>query len=149
MPIQRIVVGTDGSESASRAVDQAVELAKALGAELELVHAFEVPSQAKMERMRADIPDPDFAFAADPAIQSEALLNRVAQGIKESGVDTRTWSRGGDAASLILDVAEDTKADLIVVGNRGMSGAARFLLGSVPNKVSHHAPCSVLIAHTT
>ena len=51
----------------------------------------------------------------------------------------------GDAADAILDVAEEQGSDLIVVGNKGMTGATRFLLGSVPNKVSHHAPCSVLI----
>ena len=54
----------------------------------------------------------------------------------------------GDAADAILDVAEEQRADLIVVGNKGMTGAKRFLLGSVPNKVSHHAPCSVLIVRT-
>ena len=48
-----------------------------------------------------------------------------------------------------LDVAEEQGAELIVVGNKGMTGAKRFLLGSVPNKVSHHAPCSVLIVRTT
>lgn len=149
MPIKRIVVGTDGSDSATKAVDQAIELAAAVGAELELVNAFEVPSPGKLERMRAEIPDPDFAFAADPANQSEILLSRVAEKAKASGVNTRTWSQGGDPASFIIDVAADTGADLIVVGNRGMTGAARFLLGSVPNKISHHAPCSVLIAHTT
>ena len=58
-------------------------------------------------------------------------------------------SRQGDPADAILDVAEETSADLIVVGNKGMTGAKRFLLGSVPNKVSHHAPCSVLIIRTT
>lgn len=54
----------------------------------------------------------------------------------------------GDAASALIDVAETTKADLIVVGSRGMTGAARFLLGSVPNRVAHHAPCTVMIVRT-
>ena len=116
---------------------------------MELVNAFEVPSQAKLEQMRAEIPDPDFTFAADPANQSELMLSRLAEKAKKAGVETRTWSQGGDAASFILDVAKDTDADVIVVGNRGMTGAARFLLGSVPNKISHHAPCSVFIVHTT
>ncbi len=59
------------------------------------------------------------------------------------------YPRKGDPADAILDVAEEQEADLIIVGNRGMAGAERFLLGSVPNKVSHHAPCSVLIIRTT
>ena len=62
---------------------------------------------------------------------------------------SRRYAREGDPADAILDVAEERKADLIIVGNKGMTGAKRFLLGSVPNKVSHHAPCSVLIIRTT
>jgi nucleotide-binding universal stress UspA family protein len=64
-------------------------------------------------------------------------------------VEVATYAREGDPADAILDVAEEEKADLIVVGNKGMSGARRFLLGSVPNKVSHHAPSSVMIIRTT
>ena len=63
--------------------------------------------------------------------------------------EVETFARQGDAADAILDVAEEQRADLIVVGNKGMTGAKRFLLGSVPNKISHHAPCSVLIVRTT
>ncbi len=59
------------------------------------------------------------------------------------------YAREGDPADAILNVAEEANADLIVVGNKGMTGARRFLLGSVPNKVSHHAPCSVIIVRTT
>ena len=61
----------------------------------------------------------------------------------------QTIARQGEPADAILDVAEEENADLIVVGNKGMTGAKRFLLGSVPNKVSHHAPSSVLIVRTT
>ena len=64
-------------------------------------------------------------------------------------MSVETYARQGDPADAILDVAEERDADLIVVGNKGMTGAKRFLLGSVPNKVSHHAPCSVLIIRTT
>ena len=70
--------------------------------------------------------------------------------MKREGVEeVQTHAREGDPADAILDVAEEVKADLIVVGNKGMTGARRFLLGSVPNKVSHHAPCSVIIVRTT
>jgi nucleotide-binding universal stress UspA family protein len=57
-------------------------------------------------------------------------------------------SSTGEPAEALLELAEKLQADLIVVGNRGMSGMKRFLLGSVPNKISHHAPCSVLIVNT-
>ena len=65
------------------------------------------------------------------------------------GVKVKTVMREGEPADAIVDVAEEEKVGLIIVGNRGMTGAKRFLLGSVPNNVSHHAPCSVLIVHTT
>ncbi len=59
-----------------------------------------------------------------------------------------TLVRTGDPATVLLDEAE-RGYDLLVVGNKGMTGAARFLLGSVPNKVSHHAPCALLIVRTS
>lgn len=60
-----------------------------------------------------------------------------------------THARKGDPADAILDVAQEQDAALIVVGNKGMTGTRRLLLGSVPNNVAHHAPCSVLIVRTT
>ncbi len=78
------------------------------------------------------------------------LLESAEREAHDEGVESvETFARVGDAADAILDIAEEQKADLIVVGNKGMTGATRFLLGSVPNKVSHHAPCSVLIVRTT
>ena len=79
----------------------------------------------------------------------DILRRAAADGVGGAGVKVETFAREGDAADAILDVAEEQHADLIVVGNKGMTGAKRFLLGSVPNKVSHHAPCSVLIIRTT
>lgn len=148
MPYKRIVVGTDGSETAEKAVDEAIELASKLGAELEVVNAFKPVSAAELERMRAEIPDREFKFAAEPSVQSEHLLAKVVEKAERAGVKARRWSHGDDPANFLLDVAAETGADLIVVGNRGMTGMSRFLLGSVPNKVSHHAPCAVLIVRT-
>jgi nucleotide-binding universal stress UspA family protein len=76
-------------------------------------------------------------------------LEEAATRLREAGLDVEIHAREGDPADAILDVAEEERADLIVVGNKGMTGAKRFLLGSVPNKVSHHAPCSVMIIRTT
>jgi nucleotide-binding universal stress UspA family protein len=79
-----------------------------------------------------------------------ALLERAREDARTAGLsDVETYARQGDAADAILDVAEERRTDLIVIGNKGMTGAKRFLLGSVPNKISHHAPCSVLIVRTT
>ena len=77
-----------------------------------------------------------------------ALLDAAAAIPRGRGERVETFARVGDAADAILDVAEEQGSDLIVVGNKGMAGATRFLFGSVPNKVSHHAPCSVLIVRT-
>jgi nucleotide-binding universal stress UspA family protein len=143
-----IVVGTDGSDTAGEAVRQAVELAKSVDATLELVSAYEpVPAQRLREERRS-APE-DLQWAIGPREDVDATLERAAAVAREAGVAVNVYPRQGDPADAILDVAEERDADLIVVGNKGMTGAKRFLLGSVPNKVSHHAPCSVLIIRTT
>jgi nucleotide-binding universal stress UspA family protein len=143
-----IVVGTDGSETATSAVKQAVDLAKQIGAKLELVSAYEPVSDQRLREERTEVPD-DLQWMVNPREDVDSTLNEAADVAKEAGVDVEVYARQGDPADAILDVAEEQKADLIIVGNKGMTGAKRFLLGSVPNKVSHHAPCSVLIIRTT
>jgi len=143
-----IVVGTDGSETASKAVAQAVGLAKALQARVLVVSAYEPVSDARLREEGRQVPA-DMQWMVNPREDVDATLQEAAGGAEEAGVDIETFARQGDPADAILDVAEEQGADLIVVGNKGMTGAKRFLLGSVPNKVSHHAPCSVLIIRTT
>ena len=142
---EAIVVGTDGSETAEEAVRQAGELAKALGARVHVVSAYE-PAGVKVAGGAASV---QAEWTVGPGVKVDAVLERAAGAIRVKGVEVETYARKADAAEAILDVAEEQQADLIVVGNRGMHGARRFLLGSVPNKVSHHAPCSVLIIRTT
>lgn len=143
-----IVVGTDGSETAAEAVREAIGLAGAVGASLEIVSAYEpIPAQ-RLSGEKREAPE-DLQWAITARGEVDATLERAAAPAREAGVEVRVYPRQGDPADAILDVAEEIEADLIVVGNKGMSGAKRFLLGSVPNKVSHHAPCSVLIIRTT
>ncbi len=142
-----IVVGTDGSDTAGEAVRQANELARAVGASLHLVSAYEPVTDQRLRDERRDVPQ-DVEWSVNPREDVEATL-RDAAGAIGDGVAVETYAREGDPADAILDVAEERGADLIVVGNKGMTGAKRFLLGSVPNKVSHHAPCSVMIIRTT
>ena len=142
-----IVVGTDGSETAGEAVRQATELAKSLGAKLHVVSAYEPVPEGQLRRERQDVPE-DAQWSVNPRQDVDATLKDVA-GNAGDGVEIETHAREGDPADAILDVAEEQGSDLVVVGNRGMTGARRFLLGSVPNKVSHHAPCSVMIIRTT
>jgi nucleotide-binding universal stress UspA family protein len=143
-----IVVGTDGSETAQKAVDAAVELARLSGAQLEIVSAYEPVSRARLRDEKRQVPA-DLQWMVNPREEVDATLADAAERVAESGVEPRTYAREGDPADAILDVAEELGSDLIVVGNKGMTGAKRFLLGSVPNKVTHHAPCSVMIIRTT
>jgi nucleotide-binding universal stress UspA family protein len=144
----RIVVGTDGSPTAHQAVREATELAKQTGATLDVVSAYEPVAPSRLREERIEAPS-DIEHMVNPHEDVDALLAQEAEEIGKAGVTVHTFARQGEAADAILDVAEEQNADLIVVGNKGMTGAKRFLLGSVPNKVSHHAPCSVLIIRTT
>jgi nucleotide-binding universal stress UspA family protein len=143
-----MVVGTDGSDTAGEAVRQATDLAKQLGAKVHLVSAYEPVPEGRLREERAQVPD-DLQWMVNPREDVSATLAEAAKGVEELGVQVETHAREGDPADAILDVAEEQGADLIVVGNKGMTGAKRFLLGSVPNKVSHHAPCGVMIIRTT
>ena len=143
-----IVVGTDGSDTANQAVRQAVDLASSVGAKLELVCAYEPIGEQRLKQERRDTPE-DLQWLINPREEVDSTLEGAAAVARAAGVAVEVYPRQGDPADAILDVAEEQDADLIVVGNKGMTGAKRFLLGSVPNKVSHHAPCSVLIIRTT
>ena len=141
----RIIVGTDGSDTAAEAVRQASELAKLSGARLDVVSAFE-PIPQSADQVGGGLCPGDVAVRDQPARgRQPGPRQRRHRGKKEGVEEVQTHAREGDPADAILDVAEEINADLIVVGNKGMTGARRFLLGSVPNKVSHHAPCSVII----
>src|SRR3954447_16209018 len=144
----RIVVGTDGSETAKQAVREATQLAKQTGASLDVVSAFDPVPSSRLREERLEAPS-DIEHAVNPQEDVNAILREAEDDVSGTGVNVQTFARQGEAADAILDVAEAQNADLIVVGNKGMTGAKRFLLGSVPNKVSHHAPCSVLIIRTT
>jgi nucleotide-binding universal stress UspA family protein len=145
---ERIIVGTDGSETAAEAVRQATELAKMSNAKLDIVSAYEPVPQERLREEGQAVPG-DVAHAVGPREDVNVVLEAAAGPARQDGVETNTFAREGDPADAILDVAEEQNADLIVVGNKGMTGARRFLLGSVPNKISHHAPCGVYIVRTT
>ncbi|HET7417038.1 MAG TPA: universal stress protein [Solirubrobacterales bacterium] len=144
----RIVVGTDGSQTAAEAVGQAVGLAKLSGATLSIVSAYAPASGRRVQAEQAGAPA-DVQYEIGPREDVNLILDAAAAEAKKEGIEVQTHPVEADPADAILNVAEETKADLIVVGNKGMTGARRYLLGSVPNNVSHHAPCSVLIIRTT
>ena len=144
----RIVVGTDGSDTAAEAVRQAIDLAKLSGATLGIVSAYAPLSERKVKDQQRDAPA-DVQYEIGPREDVNLVLDAAAAEARKDGIEVTTHPVEGEPAEAILNVAEETKADLIVVGNKGMTGARRFLLGSVPNNISHHAPCSVLIIRTT
>jgi nucleotide-binding universal stress UspA family protein len=143
-----IVVGTDGSATATEAVRRARTLAGAFAADLHVVCAYQCPAA-----VLAASADPGFSanavgewsVAARDHVRS--LLDGLADELAGIGASVTTYAVPAHPATAILSVAEQVGADLIVVGNRGMRGVGR-MLGSVPNHVSHHAACDVLVVDT-
>jgi nucleotide-binding universal stress UspA family protein len=141
---ERIVVGTDGSETAKQAVAEAVRLAKALDAEVHVVTAFEPVHRAKI------VGAPEGAAKFWGPLSNElarSTIDDAAARIRAAGVRVEPHMVQRPPADALLDVANEVGASLIVVGSQGMSGARR-ILGSVPNKVSHEARTNVLIVAT-
>jgi len=145
-----IVVGTDGSETATAAVGKAIELAALHSATLHVVNAARLVSISHVASAAAagaptfDIENVNRGIEAE----GKAICDHAVEQAKQAGVKCEPHVVSGEASDALISVAETVDADLIVVGNRGMSGARRFVLGSVPNKVAHHAPCSILIVDT-
>lgn len=148
MAVAPIVVGTDGSASAERAVQRAGQLASALDASLHVVMSCEAMAGAGLLAASA-------AGAFGPVVTDDeqsqanarAVLDRSRADLGEQGVNAQIHLCTGDPAEALMAIAEGEGAQMIVVGNRGMSGARR-VLGSVPNRVSHRAKCAVLIVPT-
>jgi nucleotide-binding universal stress UspA family protein len=136
---ETVVVGADQSATAAEAVRQAIELVKLTGGQLHIVSAYRPQQFSASGGEELQISSGDLA---------ESVLADHASRARAAGIEAHTYARSGDAAEAICDVAEEIGADLVVVGNKGMIGVRR-VLGSVPNSVAHHAPCSVLIADTT
>jgi nucleotide-binding universal stress UspA family protein len=140
-----IVVGTDGSETADIALRRAIALAALTGGKLHVVSAYD-PSPA---RVGGNKPVPEAAeWSVGSDFKVEAVLQRAQDEAGAGKVDFEVHAPKGDAADSLIAAAKEHDADVIVLGSRGMQGARR-VLGSVPNKVSHHAPCDVLIVQTS
>jgi nucleotide-binding universal stress UspA family protein len=138
---ETVVVGADGSDTAANAVRKAIELVRLTGGRLHVVTAYRHEQLSAAGGTEA----PGALGSRDLA---ESVLADHVSRATAAGIEAEGHSRSGDAANAICDVATDVGADLIVVGNKGMTGMRR-VLGSVPNSVAHHAPCDVLIAFTT
>lgn len=144
---KQIVVGTDGSAGANVAVDAAIELARLTGARLHVVHAHRVATDTGAE---LGVPVVDI-MEVNEAIHSDGqrICDQAIARADRAGVQAESHCVGGHASEELLRVASAAGADLVVVGNRGMTGMRRFVLGSVPNKVAHSGSANVLIVDTS
>jgi nucleotide-binding universal stress UspA family protein len=136
-----IVVGVDGSPTAEIALDRAIELANLSGGRLHVVSAYE-PAAARV----TGAPSGEFDVGSD--YRADAALQRALDKAGAKSLEVEQHAPRGDPADGLISVAEESGADLIVIGSVGMKGARR-IFGSVPNTVSHRGPCDVLIVQTT
>jgi nucleotide-binding universal stress UspA family protein len=139
---ETVVVGADGSPTAGKAFQYALELVKVSGGTLHIVLAYKRSATGT-----GGLPD-EFIDGVDAGSRASSMLDDLASRARAVGVKAATHALNEDPAEGIVEVATQEEADLIVVGNKGMQGVRR-VLGSVPNAVAHKAPCSILIVQTT
>jgi nucleotide-binding universal stress UspA family protein len=142
--LSTIVVGTDGSETAAKAVEFAIEMAERYGSQLVVASSYTPVPEDRLSKEQAEAPQ-DIQWSINPMEDVEATLRDAEEKARERGVKTVSAARQGNPADVLCEIAEEHEADVVVVGNKGMH---RRILGSVPNSVSHRAPCSVMIVKT-
>jgi nucleotide-binding universal stress UspA family protein len=142
---ERIVVGTDGSESATNALKAAAKLAAQSGAEFHIVSGYNPKSGLRVTGAGSGVEE--WRVSSTDAV--EGILRDAADMVRREQISIVTPHEEGDPAKALVTIAKQVDADLVVVGNRGMKGVKRFVLGSVPDDVAHKAPCAVLILKTT
>ena len=143
--LSTVAVGTDGSDTADKAVDFAIDLARRFEARLVVISSYRPVSETRLKQEQMDAPE-DVQWTINPEEDVAAILSDVEDKAREAGLSTTTVSSQGDPADVLVDQAEEQGADLLVVGNKGMQ---RRILGSVPNSVAHKARCHVVLVKTT
>jgi nucleotide-binding universal stress UspA family protein len=138
--ITTVAVGTDGSATAAAALEMAADLARRFDAQLVLLSAFD---SSKASRKPTD---PEGEWSYNPASRMQEILDRAREDLARDGLDVSTRIDDGEPAEVLVRLAEECEADVLVVGNKGMK---RRVLGSVPNTVTHRAGCSVMVVKTT
>jgi nucleotide-binding universal stress UspA family protein len=134
--VESIIVGTDGTDTAERAVDRAGAMARAFGS---TVHVLSAYSDDKTPLVGAG--------KQGDRTHAEQHVDRARERLAKQGVESETHLTNQEPGRALVAIADEQGAQMIVVGNKGMTGARR-ILGSVPNYVSHHADCDVLIVGT-
>lgn len=142
--IGTVAVGTDGSATAEKAVAAALDLAERYAARVVFISAYTPVDSGRLRRELRDAP-PEHHWQITPTADVDAVLRDAQELADARGIAWSAEAREGDPADVLVDLAAEHEADLLVVGNQGMQ---RRVLGSVPNSVSHKAACSVLIVKT-
>ena len=143
--IGTVAVGTDGSDTAAKAVEFALDLASRYEAKIVFLSAYKAVPEDRLKREARDAPE-DIQWQINPAEDVEPALRDAEDAARERGLETTSEAKEGDPGKVLVDLAGKHGADVLVIGNKGMQ---RKVLGSVPNTVSHKAGCSVLIVKTT
>ena len=137
--VSKIAVGVDGSPTASKALEMAVEMARNFSAQLVLLSVYDATASSESG-------EDELAWASNPTARTQHSVELAREKLSRSGLDVTLLSDEGDAGDVLVRLAGECEADVLVVGNKGMH---RRVLGSVPNTVAHKAPCSVLVVKTT
>jgi nucleotide-binding universal stress UspA family protein len=142
--VETIAVGTDGSDTAQKAVEFAMDMAQRYDARLVIAGAYRPVSEDRLRKEQTDAPQ-EIQWSISPTEEVDATLRAVEEQAGERGIKYVSEARNGDPADVLCEIAAAHDVDVLVVGNKGMH---RRILGSVPNTVSHKAPCSVMIVKT-
>jgi nucleotide-binding universal stress UspA family protein len=142
---KKIAVATDGSPTADKAVDVAIDLAQRYQGSLLILSAYEPVSSARLAREREGAPE-EIQWMISPSEDVDKTLALAEELASGRGLETLAVAAEGEPASVICELAAHHHADLLVIGNKGMK---RRVFGSVPKTISQNAPCSVVIAKTT
>jgi nucleotide-binding universal stress UspA family protein len=140
-----VAVGTDGSDTADRAVEAALDLAERYGAKVVFISSYRPVDDQRLRREQRDAP-PDHHWRINPTEDVDGILREAEERAEARGLAWASEAAEGEPADVLVALADKHEADVLVVGNRGME---RRVLGSVPNSVSHKANCSVFIVKTT
>jgi universal stress protein E len=143
MPIRRILVATDFSPHADRALEEAARWAVALGSAIDLLHVYEAPL-VELTPYHLAIPLQVLDGVRDAARER---LEALREKLSADGIEAAVHLREGHAAEGIAAMARETGAELIVMGTRGNTGLVHVLLGSVAARTLRLAPCPVLTLH--
>ena len=143
--IKTVAVGTDGSDTAAKAVDFAIDLAARYEAGIVFLSAYKAASEERRQRESRDAPeDVQWQFSASEDV--DPSLRDAEESAEERGLNAKSEAKEGEPSKVLVELAEKHNADVLVIGNKGMD---RKVLGSVPNTVSHKATCSVFIVKTS